>query len=89
MSVFINQQGKFYQAEKAFDAGDAKVEHPTALQLEYLTETPVTEPEFGVGVRKAEVAKLQPVVEAIVEEKTSDPKKGNGSGVTDTDLKTL
>ncbi len=59
MNVFIDQAGKYYQAEKAKDPGDAKIEHPTAIMKEYLTEKPVTIPEFGVGVREKEVAKLK------------------------------
>jgi len=90
MSVFIDQQGKFYQAKIAKDPGDAKVEHPTPMQLKYLTEKAVTEPEFGVGVREGEVKSLQPVVKKVIE-KDKNPEKGNGSssGVTDETLKNL
>ena len=59
MHVFIDAAGRYYQAPKAKDSGDAKIEHPTALMREYLTEKPVTMPEFGVGVREGEVKKLK------------------------------
>lgn len=58
MSVFIDQAGKYYQATQAKDPGDARIEHPTEVMTEYLTETPVTMPEFGVGVKEQEIAKL-------------------------------
>lgn len=58
MAVFIDQNGKYYQAEKAKDSGDAKIEFPTPQMLEHLTVTPVTMPDFGRGVQEAEVKKL-------------------------------
>lgn len=58
MSVFIDQAGRYYQASTAKDDGDAKIEHPTAIMLEYLTDKPVTMPEFGVGVKEGEIKKL-------------------------------
>lgn len=58
MHVFIDQSGKYYQAKVAKDEGDAKIEHPTQQMKEYLTETPVTAPEFGRGVLEKETKKL-------------------------------
>jgi len=65
MAVFIDQNGKYYQDEKAKDPGDAKIEFPTPQMLEHLTATPVTIPEFGRGVQETEVEKLvkSPVTE--------------------------
>lgn len=58
MSVFIDQTGKYYQADTAKDSGDAKIEFPDKFMLEYLTATPVTMPEFGTGVTLGEIEKL-------------------------------
>ena len=74
--VFIDQAGKYYQAGTAKDPGDAMIEFPTPQMLEYLTATPVTIPDFGRGVKEAEVKKLV---------KSPVPSKV----VTDKDLKTL
>lgn len=71
MSVFIDQAGRYYQAAIAKDEGDATIEHPTAIMLEYLTETPVTMPEFGVGVKEGEIAKLN-VPETITSKEVTD-----------------
>lgn len=56
--VFIDQEGKYYQTRAAKSPGDAKIEHPTDIMLEYLTADPVTIPEFGVGVQKGEIGKV-------------------------------
>lgn len=60
MPIFIDASGKYYQAKIAKDSGDAKIEHPTQQMTEYLTETPVTIPEFGRGVIEKEIAKISP-----------------------------
>jgi len=84
MPVFIDQTGKYYQTTEAKDIGDAMIEHPTPIMLEYLTEKPVTIPEFGVGVREGEVKKLQPAKKVLKKEnKTPDAQ------VSDKDLTTL
>lgn len=68
--VFIDQLGKYYQAEAAKDPGDAKIEFPTPQMLEYLTANPVTIPDFGRGVQEAEVKKLvkSPVAKEVTKE---------------------
>lgn len=68
--VFIDQNGKYYQAPTAHDDGDAKIEFPTPQMLEYLTAKPVTIPEFGLGVQKAEVKKLvkSPLAKEVTKE---------------------
>ena len=76
MHVFIDQAGRYYQAPKAKDPGDARIEHPTAIMKEYLTEKPVTIPEFGVGVREGEVEKLKvPETKSPEEDKDPIPNK--------------
>lgn len=68
MTVFIDASGKYYKAATPKDSGDAKIEFPTKQMLEYLTDTPVTIPEFGVGVRQKEIAKSKSVTGTFVED---------------------
>lgn len=74
MAVFIDQNGKYYQDEQAKDSGDAKIEFPTPQMLEHLTTNPVTIPDFGRGVQKAEVEKLvkSPVTKEVNKEDLKD-----------------
>ena len=55
--ICIDHDGKYYQDRKKHSNGDAMIEFPTAIMLEYLTPEHVTQPEFGLVVHEAQVQK--------------------------------
>lgn len=50
--IFIDQAGRYYQAEEAKDVGDAEFNHPTQDMYNFLTEVPISRSEFESIVLK-------------------------------------
>ena len=60
--VFINDQGKFYKAEKAENSSHAEVTFPTGDMLKALEEKPISREEMIAKINHPDFHKTQAVL---------------------------